>query len=166
MHFNDLIMRLRTQALGALTAIIALSGVVLSVTGKAESEAVWEVLFATFIFLTIAWTAVWIIDMRYYNELLLGAVEAIVERERQTGGRIDLSTRVETRARQKRFPFPSGEWAPRTFYLIVCLGLVAATVYAGIRVFNPPSSEPRKLEYQLERTPNDRIRLDVEPVKP
>jgi hypothetical protein len=56
MHFNDLLIRLRTQALGGVTAIATLAAVI--VRGDIASDLRWDVLTASFFFLTIFWIAV------------------------------------------------------------------------------------------------------------
>src|SRR6476620_10572086 len=84
MHFNDLIMRLRTQALGALTGIVAISGFAMNFTSKPSSNSEWQILCATILFLTICWVALALLDLWYYNRLLEGAVAAIMDLERRT----------------------------------------------------------------------------------
>jgi hypothetical protein len=44
MHFNDLIIRLRTQALGALAGVVAISGLAVNFAQKAESRSQWVIL--------------------------------------------------------------------------------------------------------------------------
>jgi hypothetical protein len=96
MHFNDLIMRLRTQALTALAGVVTVAGLALNLSGKPSSQIDWQVLFATFVFLALAWLALGILDMFYYNRLLLGAVQAIHDHEDATLSAI--TTRAATAA--------------------------------------------------------------------
>ena len=84
MHFNELTIRLRTQALGALTGVVAISGFAVTFAQKAESRAQWVVLFGALLFFTFAWIAIWVLDLGYYNKLLWGAVQAILEHEEHT----------------------------------------------------------------------------------
>ena len=98
MHFNDLLIRLRTQALGGVAALAAVAAVM--VRGDLAPTLRWSVLSCAFLLLMLFWTAVWILDMRYYNRLLHGAVKALLEieelsRKDQTIPGLALSTRIE-----------------------------------------------------------------------
>jgi hypothetical protein len=97
MHFNDLIMRVRTQALVGVAAIAA---IFVGFVSRMNTNGVsWDLLSAGFVFLLILWCALWVLDLKYYYLLLLGAVNAIVELEKEsdsaTGPRIYLSRRIE-----------------------------------------------------------------------
>lgn len=101
MHFNDLLMRLRTQALGAVVAISTLTGVV--TTSGIFPRTSWGISFTIFSLLAVAWLAVWILDFCYYNRLLIGAVTAILELEEKSRttshiSHINLSTRIHEAA--------------------------------------------------------------------
>jgi hypothetical protein len=135
MHFNDLLIKLRTQALAAVAAISTVVGI-FSRTG-ADEKVSWGLAAAVFFFLCLFWIAVWIIDFCYYNRLLLGAVDAILDLETISKENthilhIDISTKIERavagerpslekerRKRLRRLIF--GRWA---FYIIVFLALV------------------------------------------
>ena len=98
MHFNDLIIKLRTQALGAVAAISTLVGFF----GKTNTDTKesWEMAATVFLFLCLFWIAIWIIDFCYYNRLLLGAVAAILELEKASAtssviGQINISAKIE-----------------------------------------------------------------------
>ena len=80
MHFNDLILKIRIQALGAVAAISTLAGVLNKVGNESQSFN-WVISSGVFFFLMIFWVAIWIIDFTYYNRLLIGAVFAITELE-------------------------------------------------------------------------------------
>lgn len=138
MHFNDLLIKLRTQALGAVAAISALIGVF----GKTDAGLhSWGLSSAVFFFLCVFWVAIWVIDFRYYNALLLGAAEAIIDLETlsKTASHvtsIDISTKIEAAVAgeyQRGNAMPSkrrrhlvfGRWA---FYLIVFAALLAGFV--------------------------------------
>ena len=41
----------------------------------------WAMMAGVFFFLIIFWVAVWILDFKYYNRLLLGTVDALLETE-------------------------------------------------------------------------------------
>lgn len=97
MHFNDLLIRLRTQALAAVAAL----STVTTIFAKTDTvEAPWPVAAGMFFALWMFWIAIWILDLRYYNRLLLGSVHALLEIEdlskRQSRiTSIQMSTRIE-----------------------------------------------------------------------
>ena len=146
MHFNDLLIKLRTQALGAVAAISALVGVFSKTETGLHS---WEISSAVFLFLCAFWVAIWVIDFRYYNLLLLGAVDAIVDLEEISNtathvSYIDISTKIERAVageRQRHHAAPRqryqqlvfGRWA---FYLIVfgalLFGLAVSLYQVGL----------------------------------
>jgi hypothetical protein len=141
MHFNDLLIRLRTQALGGVAALAALAAVM--VRGDLAPELRWTVLVCAFIVLILFWVAVWILDMRYYNRLLYGAVKALLEteqlsRENKPLPGLVLSTRIEQSAEQgvKRSAaghgFSGGRLTVWLFYGSVCLGLLTGL---GVSLF-------------------------------
>jgi hypothetical protein len=68
MHFNDLLIRLRTQALAAVAAISTL----VTIFGKtgADPKLSWELAALIFSLLAVFWIAIWIIDFCYYNSSL------------------------------------------------------------------------------------------------
>lgn len=131
MHFNDLLIRIRTQSLAAVAAFATVAGVLL----KEESishELRWGTLIVVFVALSIFWIAIWILDFTYYNRLLLGAVKALIEIEKQSteGNRIsaiNLSTLIENAvaleggAEPERRNLSQGRW---WFYSLVCALLV------------------------------------------
>jgi hypothetical protein len=134
MHFNDLLIRLRTQALAAVAAISTL----VTIFGKtgADPKLSWELAALVFSLLAVFWVAIWIIDFCYYNRLLIGAVAAILDIETLSKDamhirQIDISTKIERAvAREgKRLPFDwyrsfnlhLGTWA---FYVLVLVALV------------------------------------------
>jgi hypothetical protein len=94
MHFNDLLLRFRSQALGGLTALGTLAAVFISAKGVA---AMYQPVF--FGALLILWVAAWILDTGYYSLLLKGAVadlRALEKRTEVAGVRqINLSTRID-----------------------------------------------------------------------
>jgi hypothetical protein len=141
MHFNDLLMRLRSQSLAAIVAFTALAGVVLQ--RDAASGFRCDVLAGVFLLLTLCWVAIWILDFGYYNRLLLGAVEALltVEELSKSGAAVSelvLSTQIEV-AVAGRIASRKGAWARAKarwwFYGIVFfalgVGLVASTCAGG-----------------------------------
>ena len=79
MHFNDLLIRLRTQALGGVAALSTLVGLFAKTSAGVNTS--WEIAAVFFLCVCFLWVAVWIIDFCYYNRLLLGAVVALVALE-------------------------------------------------------------------------------------
>lgn len=138
MHFNDLIIRLRTQSLGGVAAVATIATVLSR--GDISHELRWGTLTVTFFLLSLFWVAVWVLDFGYYNRLLLGAVDAIIELEKQSGAtryasRIDLSTRIEAavlRGISGRVEASKRTWARWWFYLIVLAGLLIS-LWVSIR---------------------------------
>ncbi len=136
MHFNDLLMRLRSQSLAAVAAFSAIAGVVL----KAEVDASfrWGALAGVFLLLSLFWLAIWILDFCYYNRLLIGAVDALIDIERATAeGRpiteLNLSTRIERVVSERRKPENGKlgrERARWLFYSIVFVALFGAFLYS------------------------------------
>ena len=134
MHFNDLLIKLRTQALGAVAAISTL----LSIFSKSgtDNEISWELAIAVFFFLCIFWIAIWILDFYYYNRLLVGAVEAILNIEAISKDKlyirhIDISTKIELAVAGKSASFDKKmceqyrilSFGRRAFYIIVVIAL-------------------------------------------
>jgi hypothetical protein len=98
MHFNDLLIRLRTQALGGVAAVAVLAAVI--VRGDISPTLRWEVLVGAFAMLLLFWSAVYWLDTLYYNRLLEGAVDAIMDIEDSDKNNapfpgLQMSTRIE-----------------------------------------------------------------------
>jgi hypothetical protein len=143
MHFNELIMRLRIQALAGVAAISTVAGIL----GRHEDDGVtrWGLLTAIFAFLCLFWVAIWILDFKYYTRLLLGAVDALIAIEKLSiqgteVAEINMSTLIEEavegskykrasqKERKKRRRLASGRLA---FYLLVFTGLLVALGYSA-----------------------------------
>jgi hypothetical protein len=93
-HFNDLLIRLRTQALAAVAAISTVVGI-FTKTDPNSVHISWEIATAVFAGLLIFWLAIWTIDRFYYNRLLIGAVIALREIEIHPSLVITMSTTIE-----------------------------------------------------------------------
>jgi len=142
MHFNDLLMRLRSQSLAAVAGLSAVAAVV--VKAGVDPAMQWIALAGAFLLLSVFWLAIWVLDFCYYNRLLAGAVDALIELESQSGssghvGRLVLSTRIEAVvADGKKFVTGQlgGSRARWFFYSIVfvslVVGLLASAVKAGL----------------------------------
>jgi hypothetical protein len=130
MHFNDLIIRLRTQSLGGVAAFAALAAVVAK--GDTPAELRWGVLSGGFALLIMFWIAVWILDMGYYNRLLHGAVIALLALESGSHGskrvdRIELSSKIEEYMTSNRRV--DGKFSRVMFYVVVLIALVAGLAF-------------------------------------
>ncbi len=130
MHFNDLLIRLRTQALAGVAAITALVGLFAKGGGLKFS---WELAIAGLFLLCVFWIAIWVIDFRYYNRLLIGAVAAIIEVENLSVERthipeLKMSQRIED-AVAGRLPirYMTG---PTIFYGLVLFALVIGLIFS------------------------------------
>ena len=135
-HFNELLIKLRIQALGGVVAISTLAGFIAKYGNQASFN--WGLLTCIFVVLIFAWTAIWILDFLYYNRLLLGAVDEIMRLEKVSEkstelDKIALSTQIEKVERTGHLDnFPNRTFCERIkqgwvlFYLITFLGLAAA----------------------------------------
>lgn len=140
MHFNDLILKVRIQALGALAAVVTVGAVLLK-TVPGEQHLPWGVVTSVFAVLLAFWIAIWLLAFRYYNRLLMGAVDSLLALEDaiNSGAKIDfnMSHKIEDAVLGKA-PTHRQEAAltgPFLFYLIVTVVLVVGIVYSGARVF-------------------------------
>jgi hypothetical protein len=152
MHFNDLLIRLSTQALAAVAAISTL----VTIFGKtgADPKLSWELAALVFSLLSVFWIAIWIIDFCYYNRLLIGAVAAILDIETLSKDaiyirQIDISTKIERAVAREGKSLPSdwyrffnlhlGTWA---FYIFVFSALIGGIWFSlGESQRNPNPSQ-------------------------
>lgn len=137
MHFNDLLLRLRTQSLAAVAAFATVAGILLKGESSGGADFRWGTLSAVFTVLSIFWLAIWILDFMYYNRLLVGAVKAIIaiEQASERGPRLSkiaLSTDIETAVMKGDDFFSHDYWAKGTgrwlFYMLVFVVLIAGTI--------------------------------------
>lgn len=130
MHFNDLLMRLRSASLAAVGAFAAIAGVVVKTDVAPDLR--WGTLAGVFLLLACFWVAMWVLDFQYYNRLLIGAVDALIEIEEQskTSEGVDalvLSTRIEAVVAEGKRPGKGKlgrEGARWYFYSIVFAALL------------------------------------------
>ena len=91
-----------------------------------------------FAILLAFWIAIWVIDFRYYNRLLTGAVAALREIERQSKSKlylrpIDMSTKIEAAVagrlerEPKAWQLGLGRWA---FYVLVAFTLLGGFIFS------------------------------------
>jgi hypothetical protein len=135
MHFNDLLMRLRSQSLAGIAA----ASTIITVLAKGEVADVkldWLVAKDLFLALSIVWVAIWCLDFLYYNRLLMGSVRAIkkLETQTKTGAPftgINMSTLIEDEFRYSFWSrWPARFYGVILFYVIVLGVLVAGMIYA------------------------------------
>mgnify|MGYP001605698522 FL=1 len=136
MHFNDLIIKVRIQALGGVAAIITVIGFIF----KAKGGIPWDIMIAIFGFLLLFWIAIWILDFLYYNKLLLGAIDALLKIEELSERNVninllDMSHKIEAAVhgdppthRRKGLV-----WGPILFYSLVVLGLSIGLICSVIK---------------------------------
>jgi len=163
MHFNDLIMRLRTQAVGGLAGVVAISGFAVNFTQKPGSDAPWIIFFGTLVFFLIAWGALWILDRWYYDQLLIGAVDAILELENKTlqsQHEINLSSKIRAKV-------PNHQKTVNAFYGLVALPLFLGVLYTGYEAFSskPKGSASSPVEYKIQLHTPDTLKVAPEPAK-
>lgn len=138
MHFNDLLMRLRSQSLAGVAGITTLVGVFTKI-GKQGPTIDWPAATAILFAVECFWIAIFCLDIFYYNKLLVGAVEALTKLEGltitgqkneneqikidRTSHPIEMSTFVE-----KVF----GECLPKFIGVYLFYGIVAFVLSLGV----------------------------------
>jgi hypothetical protein len=137
MHFNDLLMRLRSQSLAGIAAVSTLVGI-FSKSGVADIQLDWLVAMAIFIALAFFWAAIWCLDFLYYNRLLMGAVTALKQLEAETAtagaptSSINMSTLIEAEFSHKLWEGGPGRFTGILwFYGIVLAVILAGAIFSG-----------------------------------
>lgn len=140
-HFNELIIKMRTQVLSTITIIGTLLGVL---SRMPEQGSPHNTIAIGFALLLLAWLGVGCIDALYYGRLLKGAVDEIVRVEEMTKGAIQLSKKIDTSCGVKHLPdgARSASWCGGKhrhcngavfgrilFYSLPAVGLLGATIY-------------------------------------
>jgi hypothetical protein len=135
MHFNGLLLRLRSQALAGIAALSTVVGI-FTKEGNSDVHRDWLVATAIFIALALFWVAIWCLDILYYNRLLMGAVEALVkledEHKQRSVHHIHMSTHIDGEFSQnlwgrKLSRFSGVLW----FYGIVFVVISAGALFSG-----------------------------------
>jgi len=104
MHFNDLIIRLRIQSIGGIAALAAILGIFLNErNGDSSNPFSYCIASIALFVLMLFWVGIFFLDIFYYNRLLEGAVNAIMELEKSKDifakkKDIRLSTNIEMAA--------------------------------------------------------------------
>jgi hypothetical protein len=134
MHFNDLIMRLRTQSLAGIAAVSTLVGL-FTKEGAVNIQTDWLVAEAIFIAMACFWVAIWCLDFLYYSPLLSGAVTALTKLERDTVSgtvdRIDMSTTIENKFKNLSFTPKMSSLGAILFYAIVLAVIISGAVFSA-----------------------------------
>jgi len=135
MHFNDLLLRLRSQGLAGIAAISTLVGI-FTREGISDIHTDWLVATAMFVALTFFWIAIFCLDVLYYNRLLMGAVAALVKLEDEhklhSVSHIHMSTHIDGEFSHKLCErglsrFSGVFW----FYGIVLAVIVAGAIFSA-----------------------------------
>jgi hypothetical protein len=126
MHFNELLIRLRTQALGAVATIVTAAGLVIHQSGPATGEP-WLAIGTISLLLLFAWASLWMIDVCYYSKLLRGAVNALIKIEKGSEDNIYLSLNIEELVTGNAVVSDRINWQVRFFYVPVALFLFCVT---------------------------------------
>jgi hypothetical protein len=130
MHFNELLIRLRTQALGAVATIVTAAGFLVSRGSTSVAEEPWWAVLVVSLLLLIAWCTLWMIDLFYYCKLLRGAVNSLLKLERESDGVLDLSTNIEQLFRPPNEHERRLNWPLWAFYGPIALFLLTVTVFS------------------------------------
>jgi hypothetical protein len=131
MHFNDLLMRLRSQSLAGAAAVATLVGI-FTKGAEANLKLDWLIAAAILTALAFFWLAIFLLDFFYYNRLLSGAVSALKALEPLTGpGKyplgIDLSTKID-----EEFQYSVWSREPARYAGVLWFyGIVFAVIIAG-----------------------------------
>lgn len=137
-HFNELIMNLRVQALGGVAAASTFVGIFFG--KEAESGALrWSALTVAFLVLAILWAALAYLDLFYYNRLLLGAADAIIELEESSVDIrewpvLNLSKRIRASVNGVDPRWRRSVRAPVIYYSSVFLALLAVSAACYLQI--------------------------------
>jgi hypothetical protein len=123
MHFNDLTLRLRLQALAGVGASALIAGSIFTHQGQIELQQIGVFLIAV----SGVWAAIFCLDWFYYHALLKAAANSIVELEKSMPD-VSLSKRIEDEVK-------GGRTARSAFYAIIFLLLAGG----GIALVSVPS---------------------------
>ena len=168
MHFNDLIIRLRIQSIWGIAALAAILGIFLhDRSGDSSNSFNYCIASIALFVLIMFWIGIFILDIFYYNRLLEGAVNAIMELEQKKDGfakkkNINLSTNIEMAFRTRFKHEPKGYKKILNgrilFYLIVLVALSVTFTISCImmcKTNHKKTTESKKslqLEYKILKT--------------
>lgn len=131
MHFNDLLIRLRTRSLAGVAAISTLVGI-FTKEGTADIATEWLIATAIFSAMALFWVAIFFLDLFYYNRLLMGAVTAVTGLEDASQSDQPFTSGINLSSVIKR-EFETGAWeSPKRFHgVYVFYGIVWAVILLG-----------------------------------
>lgn len=133
MHFNELIIQYRIQLMSG-AGIIGVASSYFIVKNKSEGHLNYKLIafISTSSFILLSAAAV--LDLGYYNELLRGAVEAIVELEKQHKKFLYMSTCIKDQ-------FGSSGASIRIYaaYGIIMIPLLILTIWSWIKIYSTKS---------------------------
>ena len=135
MHFNTLLIQLRIRALGGIGVVAAVLGFVSKSDTSQGMQ--WTLIAYSMLALFFIWLAIFLIDVFYYNKLLLGAVSATIDLESNTDEKIDIkfSTSVKDYVEGKSQKFDN-LWPIYWFYGIVGFLLISSSLYSFSKICN------------------------------
>lgn len=157
MHFNDLLLKLRIQALGGVAALAVLASV-FSNFRSYYFQGTWVLAAACFFGLLLIWCAIWALDRLYYNRLLIGSVIAIASIEQLSKTQthikeLDLSTRIGE-AIEGKTPKVPRLWGVDVFYAaIFVLLLTGLAVTTSLACNYPLEDRASDVETSAARSP-------------
>ena len=164
MHFNDLIIKLRTQALAGLAGVITVSGLAVNFVGRPSSHTEWEVLFNRRVLDNCVGCA--LVSTFAITTSSLRRGSGIYEHEEETqkdgrpiGKQIRLSTLIGacTKGHRRIVMF---------FYGLVFGSLLLGIVFTGVKWASSPSSAPKasdKLKTDIDRSAGEKLELKLGP---
>jgi hypothetical protein len=121
MHFNDLIMRLRSIAITALTTLVGIALAVIKVAKLTDGAAV-----VVYCVPWLLWLVVFVLDYFYYHRLLMGSVIASFKfdecQELRNLGLFGMSSSIT-----RSVTPPSSRWMIGIYYLLPTV--IATTVF-------------------------------------
>ena len=134
MHFNDLVMRLRSQSLAGIAVNSTLVGL-FTRTGSTDVKLEWIAAFAIFVAMVVFWIAIFCLDVLYYNRLLIAAVSALTTLEKKLSMREDISINmsmlIEEEFKSRRFRWNYSTFAGVLwFYGRVLIVIVAGAIFS------------------------------------
>lgn len=137
MHFNELILKIRIQALGAIAAIVTIGGVLLK-ADTSSPNLPWGLIACVFAALFVFWIAIWLLDFLYYNRLLMGAVDCLLAIENAIAAgkpiAFEMSHKIEDAVIGKP-PVHREKGSlrgPTLFYVIVAAVLFVGAAYSAV----------------------------------
>ena len=132
MHFNDLLMKLRSQSLAGIAAVSTLVGL-FTKEGAQSLQLGWMAATGIFCAMGVFWIAIFFLDFFYYNRLLNGAADAVIALEIKitdnTANGIGISKSIAHEF--SKLPSFRSYFGVLLFYFIVFVVIVLGAVVSG-----------------------------------